>query len=273
MHELTRELHVKNDTKIVMFVADGLGGLPLQPGGKTELETANTPNLDALAKPASWAAAFRSARHQPRQRAGPPGPVRLRSAAIRDRPRRAGSDRHRLRLQDGDVAVRGNFCTLDAEGNITDRRAGRIASEESAPLADQAAQREDSRRRSLRRAGEGTSLRRRVSRPGPATATCTTPIRKPPACRRSTRSRPTPTARRRPKSPTSSSPGPRAAGRRDEGQRPDAARLRRQAEAAELRRSVRPARRPRSPSIRCTRAWPGWSAWTSSARPRRSPSR
>ena len=35
--------------KIVMLVMDGLGGLPLTPEGKTELETANTPNMDALA--------------------------------------------------------------------------------------------------------------------------------------------------------------------------------------------------------------------------------
>ena len=33
------------------------------------------------------------------------------------------------------MAIRCNFCTLDAAGNITDRRAGRIASEESGPLA------------------------------------------------------------------------------------------------------------------------------------------
>ena len=50
LHRLTRELHVKNSSKIVMYVADGIGGLPQQPGGRTELETANTPNLDALAK-------------------------------------------------------------------------------------------------------------------------------------------------------------------------------------------------------------------------------
>ena len=49
MHDLTRELVQKNDTKIVMLVADGLGGLPLEPSGLTELETARTPNLDALA--------------------------------------------------------------------------------------------------------------------------------------------------------------------------------------------------------------------------------
>ena len=49
LHSLVRSLKRSNDSKIVLFVADGLGGLPLEPGGKTELETARTPNLDALA--------------------------------------------------------------------------------------------------------------------------------------------------------------------------------------------------------------------------------
>ncbi len=43
------ELIMPAQTKIVMIIMDGLGGLPLEPGGKTELETAHTPNLDALA--------------------------------------------------------------------------------------------------------------------------------------------------------------------------------------------------------------------------------
>ncbi len=49
LHDLIRKLRVDNGSKIVLVVADGLGGLPLTPGGKTELETAKTPNLDALA--------------------------------------------------------------------------------------------------------------------------------------------------------------------------------------------------------------------------------
>ena len=50
MHQLTRELQTQNDSKIVLLVADGLGGLPQHPGGLTELEMANTPNLDRLAE-------------------------------------------------------------------------------------------------------------------------------------------------------------------------------------------------------------------------------
>src|SRR5215213_662351 len=46
---LMRELSVKTDTKIVLLVLDGLGGLPMDPSGPTELEAAKTPNLDYLA--------------------------------------------------------------------------------------------------------------------------------------------------------------------------------------------------------------------------------
>ena len=44
------KLVIPNTTKIALLVMDGLGGLPLEPGGLTELETARTPNLDALAR-------------------------------------------------------------------------------------------------------------------------------------------------------------------------------------------------------------------------------
>jgi 2,3-bisphosphoglycerate-independent phosphoglycerate mutase len=38
-----------SESKIVLMVMDGLGGLPVEPGGPTELEGANTPNMDRLA--------------------------------------------------------------------------------------------------------------------------------------------------------------------------------------------------------------------------------
>jgi 2,3-bisphosphoglycerate-independent phosphoglycerate mutase len=46
---LMRELSVQTESKIVLLVVDGLGGLPMEPGGATELESAATPNLDRLA--------------------------------------------------------------------------------------------------------------------------------------------------------------------------------------------------------------------------------
>jgi 2,3-bisphosphoglycerate-independent phosphoglycerate mutase len=136
MHELTRELSVPGDSKIVMLVADGLGGLPLEPGGKTELETARTPNLDELARRGISGGSI------PVKPGITPGSGPGHLALFGYDPLKYRIGRGALEatgigfeLTDRDVAARGNFCTLDAQGKISDRRAGRITSEASAPLA------------------------------------------------------------------------------------------------------------------------------------------
>ena len=48
--DTVRGLAKKTDSKILMVVLDGVGGLPLTVNGDTELATARTPNLDALAQ-------------------------------------------------------------------------------------------------------------------------------------------------------------------------------------------------------------------------------
>jgi 2,3-bisphosphoglycerate-independent phosphoglycerate mutase len=136
LHKLTRELHSKNDTKIVMYVGDGLGGLPQQPGGMTELETAKTPHLDALAKTGVLGSSI------PAVPGISPGSGPGHLGLFGYDPLQYVIGRGALEatgigfeLEEGDVAIRANFCTIDGEGNISDRRAGRIPTEESAPLA------------------------------------------------------------------------------------------------------------------------------------------
>jgi 2,3-bisphosphoglycerate-independent phosphoglycerate mutase len=136
MHQLTRELKLDGTSKIVMLVADGLGGLPMQPGGPTELEAAVTPNLDALAVRGVQGASIPV---KPGIAPGS-GPGHLGLFGYDPLLYQIGRGALEatgigLNLQAGDVAIRCNFCTLDASGNITDRRAGRIASDASAVLA------------------------------------------------------------------------------------------------------------------------------------------
>jgi 2,3-bisphosphoglycerate-independent phosphoglycerate mutase len=136
MHTLTRDLNIKNDTKIVLFVADGLGGLPLEPGGKTELETANTPHLDALARRGVCGSSIPVAPGiTPGSGPGHLGLFGYDPLAYKIGRGALEATGIGFELAENDVAVRCNFCTVDASGNITDRRAGRIATDESAPLA------------------------------------------------------------------------------------------------------------------------------------------
>jgi 2,3-bisphosphoglycerate-independent phosphoglycerate mutase len=136
IHTLTRDLNLDNGSKIVMLVADGLGGLPMSPGGLTELETANTPNLDQLATRGVQGASI------PVKPGIAPGSGPGHLGLFGYDPLKYLIGRGALEatgigfeLQEGDVAIRCNFCTIDDQGRISDRRAGRISSEESAPLA------------------------------------------------------------------------------------------------------------------------------------------
>jgi 2,3-bisphosphoglycerate-independent phosphoglycerate mutase len=137
LQDLTRKLQRQNDSKIVMLVADGLGGLPIEAGGGTELETAKTPNMDALAKAGTLGL---STPVLPGIAPGS-GPGHLGLFGYdpleyqigRGVLEALGID---FELGPNDVAIRGNFCTLDADGNITDRRAGRVSSEIASKLCE-----------------------------------------------------------------------------------------------------------------------------------------
>ncbi|MCX6019426.1 MAG: 2,3-bisphosphoglycerate-independent phosphoglycerate mutase [Chloroflexi bacterium] len=128
--ELLKDLLQPASTKIVLLVMDGVGGLPRPEDDKTELEAAHTPNLDKLAREGCLG------QHYP---AGPgiavgSGPGHL--GLFGYDPLEYEIGRGILEavgigfpVTDQNVCVRGNFCTLDADGRISDRRAGRIPTE------------------------------------------------------------------------------------------------------------------------------------------------
>ena len=130
MLDLIAPLVVANTTKIVVLSLDGLGGLPRPETGRSELETARLPNLGALAAEAACGLI----RHVAPGITPGSGPGHL--GLFGYDPLRYQVGRGVLEalgiefdLRPGDVAARGNFCTVDGLGRITDRRAGRIATD------------------------------------------------------------------------------------------------------------------------------------------------
>ncbi len=122
-------------SRIVFLVMDGVGGLPHPETGQTELQCARKPNLDSIARDSLCGLT---------DPIGPgitpgsaPGHLALfgYDPVLYDVGRgiveALGID---LELEPGDVAVRGNFCTIDENGVITDRRAGRLSTERNTEL-------------------------------------------------------------------------------------------------------------------------------------------
>jgi 2,3-bisphosphoglycerate-independent phosphoglycerate mutase len=134
--DLLRELSIPGESKILLLVIDGLGGLPNE-SGRSELEQAHVPHLDRLAQeslcgltvPVAYGVTPGSG----------PGHLALfgydpvEYTVGRGVLEALGID---FDLRSTDVAARGNFCTVDAEGRIIDRRAGRISTEKTAPLCE-----------------------------------------------------------------------------------------------------------------------------------------
>ena len=127
----------QTDSKIVMIVVDGLGGMTAPSTGQSELEAAKLPNLDKLASASSCGVST------PVLPGITPGSGPGHMALFGYNPIKYLLGRGVLEglgigapIGKGDVAARGNFCLLGEDGKIIDRRAGRITTEECVELVE-----------------------------------------------------------------------------------------------------------------------------------------
>jgi len=137
MLDVIAPLVVSNTTKIVLVSLDGLGGLPRPETGRSELETARLPNLSQLASEAACGLI----RHVAPGITPGSGPGHLGLFGYDPLHYQVGRGvleglGIEFDLRAGDVAARGNFCTVDGAGRITDRRAGRIATDVNVRLTE-----------------------------------------------------------------------------------------------------------------------------------------
>jgi 2,3-bisphosphoglycerate-independent phosphoglycerate mutase len=135
---LLRQIVIPGESKIVLLVMDGLGGLPRPETGKSELEEANCPNLDRLARDGICGLTI-PVGHGITPGSGPGHLALFGYDPIKYDIGRGVLEATGIDFTVGpdDVAARGNFCTIDeTTGVITDRRAGRIPTEESTKLVE-----------------------------------------------------------------------------------------------------------------------------------------
>jgi 2,3-bisphosphoglycerate-independent phosphoglycerate mutase len=136
-HQYLQPLLEDNDSKIVLLVLDGLGGISVTPSGKSALELADTPNFDRLATEGCLGQTI------PIRYGITPGSGPAHLALFGYEPLEYEIGRGALSaaginnsIKTGEIAARGNLCSLDQDGNVTDRRAGRISHQDAGPVIE-----------------------------------------------------------------------------------------------------------------------------------------